>query len=153
VRRVALGLALAMLALALAPALAGACPRASLPDIEDEVMCPVCGTTLIVSESPQAARERAYIRGRIAACATKKQIKAALVSQYGPGVLASPRGKGFDLAAWLVPIVVVVAALGALGFFVPRWRRRRGPPGADPKAPLSPADKRRLDEDLARYDL
>jgi cytochrome c-type biogenesis protein CcmH len=151
-RRVALAVALGVLALALAPALASGCPRASLPDIEDEVMCPVCGTALNVSQAPQADRERVFIRSRIAACATKKQIKASLVSQYGPGILATPRGKGFDLAAWLVPIGVVGAALAALGFAVPRWRRRRGPPAAEARAPLSDADARHLDEDLARYD-
>ena len=30
-------------------------------------------------------------------------IKAALVEEYGPKVLAVPEGGGFDVAAWLVP--------------------------------------------------
>jgi cytochrome c-type biogenesis protein CcmH len=41
-------------------------PRASLPDIEDEVMCPICGTLLELSEAPQAVRERVFIRRLIA---------------------------------------------------------------------------------------
>src|SRR5947208_9975820 len=64
--------------------------RASLPDIEDEVMCTVCGTTLELSESPQADRERALIRGLIAKGEDKQQIKDALVAEYGPNVLALP---------------------------------------------------------------
>src|SRR5690349_11463189 len=36
--------------------------RASLPDIENEVMCPTCGVALSQSFSPQAERERDFIR-------------------------------------------------------------------------------------------
>ena len=36
------------------------CPKTTLGDIEDEVMCPVCGTPLgLATEAPQAQRERA----------------------------------------------------------------------------------------------
>jgi cytochrome c-type biogenesis protein CcmH len=153
-RRLALGLALALLALAVSPALAAAaCPRASLPDIEDEVMCVICGTALSVSQSPQADRERAFIRTRIAACDDKAQIKRELVAQYGRSVLATPEGGGFDLTSWAVPVLAVAGALVALGFLVPRWRRRRGPGGGEATPPISSADARRLDEDIARYDL
>ena len=38
------------------PAAAAAAPRASLPDIEDEVMCLECGTALNVSTSPWPTR-------------------------------------------------------------------------------------------------
>src|SRR5438094_430461 len=76
---------------------------ASLADIEDEVMCPVCGTLLELSDSPQAQRERAYINTLIAQGKTKQQIEDALVEQYGPNVLATPSGSGFDLTAWIVP--------------------------------------------------
>jgi cytochrome c-type biogenesis protein CcmH len=40
--------------------------QANLPDIEDQVMCPVCGTALNLSFSPQADRERAFFRHEIA---------------------------------------------------------------------------------------
>ena len=148
----------ALALLAATAAAAQACPRASLPDIEDEVMCPVCGTALNVSESPQAARERAFIRDRIAHCETKGQIKKDLVAQYGANVLALPHESGFNLAVYLVPIAAVLAALAGLAVALPRWRRRR--PGAardahdaDGTGDLAAADARRLDEDLARYDL
>ena len=105
-----------LLALAvLAPAAAGATPRTSLPDVEDEVMCLECGTALNVSTSEVADQERAYIAELIAAGKTKQQVKAALVAEYGPRVLAEPSDEGFDLTAWLVPLL---AALGALGIDV-----------------------------------
>ena len=46
--------------------------QATLPDIESEVMCPICGTPLELSASPQADRERAYIRHEIAKGKTKE---------------------------------------------------------------------------------
>src|SRR5919204_3556478 len=85
-------------------------PRASLPDIEDEVMCPICGTLLELSESPQAQRERAFIRRRIARGETKQQIKDALVAEYGQQVLALPGDSGFDLSAYLVPLLAFIVA-------------------------------------------
>jgi len=71
----------------------------SLPDIEDEVMCPTCGFSLALSESPQANQIRDLIRQLIDEGLTKEQIKDALVVEYGPEVLASPETSGFDLAA------------------------------------------------------
>jgi cytochrome c-type biogenesis protein CcmH len=47
-------------------------PRASLTDIEDEVMCPICGTPLNLAAAPQAERERAFIRRLIARGETKQ---------------------------------------------------------------------------------
>jgi cytochrome c-type biogenesis protein CcmH/NrfF len=150
-----LAVVLALAALGGAPAVAAACPRAALPDVEDEVMCTICGTPLNISEAPSAADERAFIRERIAACDTKAQIKDKLVVQYGEEVLALPKDRGFNRAVYLVPIAALLAALAALAFAVPRWRRRRGGDGGDGVRAdaLAPADARRLDDDLARYDL
>ena len=73
-------LAIAVLALLVfAPAAVAVPPRASLTDLEDEVMCVECGTPLEVSQSPVAMQERDFIRGRIAAGDDKAQIKAAFL--------------------------------------------------------------------------
>jgi cytochrome c-type biogenesis protein CcmH len=148
-----------MLVLALSPTLLceqanAANPRTTLLAIEHQVMCVTCKIPLNVAESPQAARERVFIRGLIAEGQTEAQVKNSLVAQYGPSVLDLPSAKGFDLAAYLVPLVVVLALLGLLAFLLPSWRRhalaRRG---ASEDAPeLSPADAARLDADLAQFD-
>ena len=145
----------AVLALALlAPAAGAAEPRASLPDIEDEVMCLECGTALNVSTSDVADQERDFIAQLIAEGRTKAEIKAALVDEYGPRVLAEPQDDGFELTAWVVP---VVAALGALALVIGVARRWRGRDGDD-DAPagtasgLDPDDARRLDAELAAFD-
>src|SRR5215210_6827071 len=98
--------------------------RATLPDVEDEVMCPVCGTPLNLAQAPQADRERTFIRALIARGATKSQIKRRLVDQYGPQVIATPPPRGFDLAAYLVPLLLGVAALALAAAALVRWRRR-----------------------------
>jgi cytochrome c-type biogenesis protein CcmH len=151
--------ALAMLATAVAiggaspTATLATTPRASLPAIERRVMCVTCKIPLLVAESPQAERERAYIRGLIGAGRTEAQIERALVSQYGPAVLGLPSAHGFDLTAYLVPLAAVLALAATLALLLPRWRRRtrtQASPGAAPE--LTAAERARLDADLARFD-
>jgi len=142
-----------VLALAAATPAIAAQPRASFNDLEDEVMCDVCGIPLNIAESPRAEQQRQELKQMIAQGLTKKQIKDRLVAQYGPSILATPQDHGFSLAAYLVPIAAVLAALVALAIAIPRWRRRRPPAGSeDDAAPaMTAADARRLDEDLARF--
>ena len=152
-RRVLILLA-ALFALAPAGALA-ARPQTSLPDIEDEVMCPVCGVPLNIAESPQANDEKRFIQNLIDKGESKQQIKDTLVDEYGRNVLALPKASGFDLTAYIVPIALVAALLVALAFGLPRWRRRaRVAAAAAPTGgpALSASDRARLDEDLARYE-
>ena len=141
--------------LVLAPGAVAAQPKVSFNDIEDEVMCDTCNVPLNVADSARADQERAVIHKLIDQGLTKKQIKDRLAAQYGPSILATPQDKGFSIAAWWVPVAVVVALLALLAMLIPRWRRR--PRAADegaPRAPtLAPGDARRLDEDLARYDV
>ena len=129
---------------------AAAEPQVTLPDIEDEVMCVECRTALNVSSAPVADQERAFIRDRIAEGMTKEEIKAALVEEYGPDVLAEPGDDGFDIAAWLVPGALVALAAGGVILLAGRWRRTPEPVAAGPE--LDAADARRLDAELTAFD-
>ena len=149
---------IAVLALGLPAAAAAAQPRASFNDIEREVMCDTCNVPLNIADSPRADQERAVIKRMIAQGLTKRQIEDRLKSIYGPGILATPQDKGFSLAVYIVPIVLVLLLVAGLVIMLPRWRRRSraptltgSPSGAD--RDLSASDARRLDEDLARYDV
>jgi len=146
---------IAVAVLAVAAPSAAAAPRASLTEIEKQVMCPVCGTLLQLAESPQAQREKAFIQRLIAEGDSEDQIKDALVAEYGDEVLALPQGSGFSLSAYLVPIVAFVVAVVALALGVLRWRRasNRGADGEPAPAGPKGEDAERLDADLARYDL
>ena len=128
---------------------AAAEPQTTLPDVEDEVMCVECRTALNVSTAPVADQERAFIRARIAEGMTKEEIKAALVEEYGPDVLAEPPSEGFDIAAWLVPAALVALAALGIALVARRWRRTDSAP-AGPE--LDPADARRLDAELSAFD-
>jgi cytochrome c-type biogenesis protein CcmH len=146
------GLALSAAVLALVPVggAAAADPRASLPDIEDEVMCLECGTALNLSNAPVAERERAFIRREIRRGRTKEQIKDSLVDRFGPAVLALPDDEGFSLAAYLVPLIVTLVAAAAVFGAARRWRRPRH--AAPAPIRLDPADEHRLERELTAYD-
>jgi len=88
------------------------------------------------------------LRREIDRCRTEDQIKADLVAQYGPRVLALPAAHGFSVAAYLVPVVaalLVVAGLAAL------LRRRRVPEAVTRSRTPAAADVARLESELERY--
>jgi cytochrome c-type biogenesis protein CcmH len=144
--RLAALLAAALLA---APAALAADPP-SAADLEAELVCPVCVTTLDQSNVPVAERMKAYIRERIAAGDSAQEIKDALVAEFGPGVLARPPAGGFGLLAWVLPLAGLVAGAVAVGLLVRTWSRRRGPGDVAPS--LDPELDRRVDEELARFE-
>lgn len=156
-RRLAATLLTLIVAAPLGPAATALAANASMPDIEDEVMCTICGTTLQLSNSPQAERERVFINQLIAQGKDKDQIKAALVVEYGPEVLAVPSDSGFDLVGgWILPAVGVLAGATAVAMAALRWRRsQRDEDDDDPaSAPaLGADDEKRLSDDLGRYDV
>jgi cytochrome c-type biogenesis protein CcmH len=127
--------------------------RASLLDIENDVMCTVCNEPLAVAQSPEAYRERAFIEGLIAKGDTKAQIEHQLVLQYGTAVLGRPPAHGFNLTVYVLPPAIVTLGVLVLVFTLPRWRRRAAAARARP-APaggLDPNENRRLDEELSHY--
>lgn len=133
---------------------ATAAGKASLIDVEDEVMCVSCEIPLNIAESAQADQQRDFIRAQIDAGKSKEQIKTALVAEYGREVLALPDSEGFGLTAYLVPLALVALLAGGLALLLPRWRRRAPAALAETgEAPeLSKAEASRLDEELARYE-
>ena len=82
-----------------------------------------CDTSLEMSSSPIAERMRVFIRERIAAGDSKEEIKAALVEQFGEGVLAAE--EGFNLLAWLLPLVGLVLAGAVVAVLARRWLAAR----------------------------
>ena len=156
-RRAAAGLAAALGLLCAAPAaLAADCPRTTLGDVEDEVMCPVCGTPLgLATEAPQAQRERDFIQELIDDCRSKDEVKSALVAQFGEQVLALPGDEGSDFGdvlVYVIPGLGLVLAAAGIGVATSRWRHRGPAPEKAGAGPGSAAGNR-LDDDLDRYDL
>ena len=145
--------ALAVIALVLAAPAGASEERPTAAELESELVCPVCETTLDTSNAPVALRMKAFIRERIAAGDAKSEIKASLVDQFGPAVLAEPPKKGFELLAWLLPLAGLALGVVIVGALAWRWSHARG--GDEPAGqaePLDPALERRLDDELARYE-
>lgn len=146
-----------VLALTLTGAAAASEQHPTVPELERELICPTCNEPLAASSSPIADRMRAFIRARIAAGDTKSEIKARLVDQFGESVLAAPPKRGFNLLAWLLPLVGLAVGAVVLAVLARRWSRSPTaptPPGpaGNGRAPLDPELERRLDEELARFD-
>jgi cytochrome c-type biogenesis protein CcmH len=154
-RRLSLLLVVALLAAACG---GGDDETPTLAELEKKFICPTCQTTLELSNAPVADRMRAFIRERIAAGDSENEISAALVAQFGEGVLAAPPKEGFNLLAWVLPLAGGALAIGALGVALRRWSRTRAEPdaaaapSANGRPPLDPELERRLDEELARFD-
>jgi cytochrome c-type biogenesis protein CcmH len=144
----ALALVVACAAVLAAPAWAAEPPNAA--DLEAELVCPVCETTLDQSNAPVAERMKLFIRDRIAEGDTEQEIKEALVAEFGPGVLATPRKSGFGLLAWALPLAALAAGAATVAVLVRSWSRRRTP--SAPESPLDPELERRVDEELARFE-
>jgi cytochrome c-type biogenesis protein CcmH len=152
---------LALIAFALVAASGHLVPRAhaadrpSAAELESELVCVTCKTTLDESDSPIARRMKAYIRRRLAEGATGKEIKDELVAEFGQEVLSTPPTHGFDLLAWVLPIGGIGVGAVALGGLAWAWSRRLeggdggGSQGGDP---LDPELERRVDEALERFE-
>src|SRR4029078_8758587 len=134
--------------------MAGAAGGPSAAELEGQLVCVTCKTTLDESDSPIARRMKAYIRRRIAQGATGRQIQGQLVAQFGEGVLASPPAHGFDLLAWVLPIGGIGIGAAGLGALAWMWSRNREPGDTVPpdSAVLDPELDRRVDEELARFE-
>ena len=147
-RRLAAALAASALVLA-GPAL-GSEEHPTAAELESELVCPVCESTLDTSNAPVARRMKAFIRERIAAGDTKSEIKDKLVADFGTAVLAEPPRRGFGWLAWVLPLVALAVAAVAVGALAWRWSHTRAEPSAG--GPLDPELERRLDDELERYE-
>jgi cytochrome c-type biogenesis protein CcmH len=76
-------------------------------------------------------------------------VRAFLVARYGDFVLLNPPLRPRTWLLWFGPAAVLL--LGAAGVVL-YFRRRRPDPGAGPGRPLSPAERRRVEELLAEGD-
>jgi cytochrome c-type biogenesis protein CcmH len=77
--------------------------------------CPICESTpLDVCATQACADWREVIRTKLSEGQTQEEIEAYFELQYGARALAEPPRRGFTLAAWILPIAVVV--VGGLVF-------------------------------------
>ena len=124
-------------------------------DVEDEarqieglLMSPCCGsTTLAEHHSGPAQQMKREIRTFLASGRSRQEILDHFVSQHGETILSMPPARGFNLLAYLLPMLALV--LGPLVLW--RTLRRKRPQEAVANAAppeLDPEDRERLDREL-----
>ncbi len=97
-------------------------------DVAGQLMSPACpGRTLTNCTSGQSEQLRELIRQKVAQGESQAAIMRYFVDMHGEEILAAPPKKGFALAAWLLPLFVMVNGAGLIMFLTFRWSRNRGP--------------------------
>ena len=136
--------------------MAFAAPAAAEPQdvanaVSKEIMSPYCdGVTLHDCASGAAMKLRARIVAWAEAGWSKERIIDHLTSddQWGDIIRATPPSEGAGLLAWFLPGLAALVGLGAVGFVVRSWARRRPP--APVAEPVTAAERSRLDQELAQ---
>jgi cytochrome c-type biogenesis protein CcmH/NrfF len=112
-----------------------------------------CRTTdFTCTTSPAMHR---VVLARLDSAMTADQVVDAFERQYGTSILMQPPKKGFNLAAYVVPFVVLGAGMTLLAWFMRRWVTR--PAGAAAEVPVTApappsADVERLQRELEKFE-
>jgi len=120
-------------------------------DVGKQLRCVVCQNQSIDDSNAELAGDmRVLVRDRITAGDSNTQVIDYMVDRYGDYVLLDPPFNAATLVLWVGP--EVIAGLGLLGLVL-MFRRRKTINGkselvssGQQAAPLSDAERRRLDE-------
>ena len=124
-------------------------------DISKGLRCVVCQNQSIDDSNAPLARDlRILVRERLLLGDDDKQVVDFVVARYGEYVLLKPTFRPYTYPLWLGPPIMAVLGLMVL-FVAYRSRQHTRPTG--PVEPLSPFDRKRLDElvdqEISRQDL
>lgn len=128
-------------------------PRATSVDarttaLARQIKCPVCnGESAADSAAPIAVEMRTVIRQKVVAGESDREILTYFRQRYGDDILLAPPKAGFDLIAWLAPVVALV--LGGIAIFSLSRSWMSGARGALAEALPSPASEEDLTLRLA----
>jgi len=121
--------------------------------IEGQLIAPCCFSQTVDNHSSPLTEEiKRDIRQRLGDGQSEAAILEAYRERYGERILAAPRARGFNLLAYVMPPVFLVAGLVLGGMWL---RRRVRQPVADGQPPTPVGDPRlraRLDAELARVE-
>jgi len=119
--------------------------------IETLLMAPCCGAnTLALHESGLAQQTKREIREMLASGMNRQEILDHYVAKYGNTILSMPPSRGFNLTAYLLPLVVLI--LGPLAvWIVLRRRTSEAPPEPTIRPPIEREYRERLEKELRSY--
>ena len=113
--------------------------EASYNRLMGDLMSPYCpGRTIKNCPSYQATLLRERIRESLESGQTEEAVLAALLDEFGDGMLGRPRFSGFGLVAWLTPLVVLVGGGWGVTAFP---RRQSSRAAAAPETEFTPPDE------------
>lgn len=127
--------------------------------IEAQLIAPCCfRQTVAEHQSPQAESVRAEVRRMLDGGAREQEVVDFFVNKYGEAILAAPRARGFNLIAYLMPVLAFGIGLAVVAVQLRRWRRA-GPPRPDGTAssgasasPQASVFRDQLEAELAAFD-
>ena len=127
--------------------------------IARQLYCPVCeNTPLDVCPTTACAQWREIIRQDLAAGWSQQTIMDYFIKRYGARVLGAPPAKGFNLLAYIIPPLAILAGVYILYRAYRSWRRPTAqgetvtPAQAPPASPEGAQDEyiQRLEEQVRK---
>ena len=119
-----------------------------------KLFCPVCeNTPLDVCPTEACQQWRDVIRTKLIEGQSEQEILDYFAMMYGDSVLAQPPPR--QVVAWLLPVVIVLAAVGVLVYWVRSWTRP-APTAQTVAQPVTELDEsdpyvQRLEQELAEW--
>ena len=138
-------------------------PPPTQSEIETGLTCQ-CGCGLTVHSCnhvncPSGIPLKAEIAEQLAAGMSREEIFSYFEQKYGEKILSAPTMRGFNLAAWIMPFVVIGVGLLIVALVLLRWRRQTAALpdhstalGREASELADPAARARLDEALRGFD-
>ena len=108
-----------------------------------QLMCPVCDGQTIDGSNAQISQDmRAKVQELLEIGKSNSEIKDYFVLRYGEDILAAPKGVGFNILAWIMPVFIVFGGISIALLALKNMRR------SNTQAALAPTPERR---DLSEY--
>ena len=92
--------------------------------LASQLMCPVCDGQTIDGSNAQIAQDmRAKVHELLEDGDSNDEIREYFIVRYGEGILAAPASSGFNLIAWIVPMIIVAGGIGTVLLTIKNMRR------------------------------
>jgi cytochrome c-type biogenesis protein CcmH len=118
-------------------------PAEKAREIEDNLIAPCCWTQPVSQHYSEVSEQiRQEVRAMVDTGKSRDEILDYYVAKYGERILATPRVKGFNALAYILPWAAL--ALGAVLLIALLWKRRSPAPAHVPDG-LPPALDSRYD--------
>jgi cytochrome c-type biogenesis protein CcmH len=123
-------------------------------ELDGKVMAPCCWTQPVSHHySPVADEIRQRTRQMLAEGKSGEEILDYYVSVYGERILASPRPRGFNLLAWVLPWVLFLAGAVFLVTLLRYWIRKPAVAAGTPQdSQVDESLRIRVDQELKDFE-